>query len=52
MDIANREVLTKGYSILLYGLPNGIARETGETYAMTTAKKMREGAEIGELRLA
>jgi hypothetical protein len=32
--------------------PDGISRETGETYAMTTAKKMQAAAENGHMRLA
>jgi hypothetical protein len=44
--------LPKGIAFYCTDYPDGIARETGETYAMTTAKKMREAAENGKLRLA
>jgi hypothetical protein len=44
--------LPKGITFYCTDYPDGIARETGETYAMTTAKKMQEAAENGKLRLA
>ena len=44
--------LPKGIAYYCTDYPDGIARETGETYAMTTAKKMQGAAENGKLRLA
>jgi hypothetical protein len=44
--------LPKGIAFYCTDYPDGIARETGETYAMTTAKKMQGAAENGKLRLA
>jgi hypothetical protein len=44
--------LPKGIAFYCTDYPDGIARETGETYAMTTAKKIQAAAEIGKLRLA
>jgi hypothetical protein len=43
--------LPKGMAFYCTDYPNGIARETGETYAMTTARKMQVAAKNGELRL-
>ena len=44
--------LPKGIAFYCTDYPEGISRETGETYAMTTAKKMEAAAENGKLRLA
>jgi hypothetical protein len=44
--------LTTGIAFYCTDYRNGIARETGETYAMTTVKKIQGAAEIGKLRLA
>src|SRR5262249_32610386 len=44
--------LPQGMAFYCTEYPDGIATETGETYAMTTAKKMQEAAENGKLRLA
>jgi hypothetical protein len=44
--------LPTGIAFYCTDYPDGIARETGETYAMTTARKMQTAAEIGKLRLA
>lgn len=46
------QFLPMGIAFYCTDYPNGIARETGETYAMTTAKKMQRAAEAGKLRLA
>jgi hypothetical protein len=44
--------LPKGIAFYCTDYPQGIARETGETYAMTTAEKMQMAAKNGKLRLA
>jgi hypothetical protein len=44
--------LPKGIAFYCTDYPGGIARETGETYAMTAAKKMQAAAENGKLSLA
>jgi hypothetical protein len=44
--------LSKGIAFYCTDYRDGISRETGETYAMTTAKKMQAAAENGNLRLA
>jgi hypothetical protein len=44
--------LPKGMAFYCTDYRDGIARETGETYAMTTAKKIQGAAENGKLRLA
>jgi hypothetical protein len=44
--------LPKGIAFYCTDYPDGIARETGETYADTTGKKMQAAAENGNLRLA
>ena len=44
--------LPKGMAFYCTDYPDGISRETGETYAMTTAKKMQAAAENGKLCLA
>jgi hypothetical protein len=44
--------LPSGIAFYCTDYRDGISRETGETYAMTTAKKMQAAAENGELRLA
>ena len=44
--------LPQGIAFYCTDYPDGISRETGETYAMTTAKKMQAAAENGKLRLA
>jgi hypothetical protein len=44
--------LPEGMAFYCTDYPDGISRETGETYAMTTAKKMQAAAENGKLRLA
>jgi hypothetical protein len=44
--------LPSGIAFYCTDYPDGISRETGETYAMTTAKKMQPAAENGKLRLA
>jgi hypothetical protein len=44
--------LPKGMAFYCTDYRDGIARETGETYAMTTAKKIQGAAEDGKLRLA
>jgi hypothetical protein len=52
MDIPSREVLPKGIAFYCTDYPDGISRETRETYAMSTAKKMQAAAENGRIRLA
>jgi hypothetical protein len=42
----------EGIAFYCTDYPEGISRDTGETYAMTTAKKMEAAAENGKLRLA
>jgi SAM-dependent methyltransferase len=44
--------LPKGIAFYCTDYPDGISRETGETYAMSTAKKMRAAAKNGKIRLA
>jgi hypothetical protein len=44
--------LPRGIAFYCTDYPDGISRETGETYAMTTAKKMQAAAENGKLKLA
>jgi hypothetical protein len=44
--------LPKGIAFYCTDYRDGISRETGETYARTTAKKMQAAAEDGKLRLA
>lgn len=44
--------LPKGIVFYCTDYPGGIARETGESYANTTAKKIQAAAENGNLRLA
>jgi hypothetical protein len=44
--------LPRGIAFYCTDYPDGISRETGETYAMTTAKKMQAAAENGKMRLA
>ena len=44
--------LPKGIAFYCTDYRDGIARETGETYAVTTARKMQRAAENGKLRLA
>jgi hypothetical protein len=44
--------LPTGLAYYCTDYPDGISRETGETYAMTTAKKMEAAGEHGKLRLA
>jgi len=44
--------LPKGIAFYCTDYPDGISRETGETYAMTTAKKMHAAAEDGNISLA
>jgi hypothetical protein len=44
--------LSKGIAFYCTDYPDGISRETGRTYAMTTAKKMQAAAENGKLSLA
>ena len=44
--------LPNGIAFYCTDYPHGISRETGETYAMTTAKKMQAAAENGKLRFA
>jgi len=44
--------LPKGMAFYCTDYPEGISRETGETYAITTAKKIQAAAENGTLRLA
>ena len=44
--------LPKGIAFYCMDYPDGISRETGETYAMSTAKKMQAAAENGKIRLA
>ena len=46
------KLLPKGVAFYCTDYRDGISRETGETYAMTTAKKMQTAAENGKLRLA
>jgi hypothetical protein len=46
------EFLPKGMAFYCSDYRDGISRETGETYAMTTAKKIRATAEQGRPRLA
>ncbi len=41
----------QGIAFYCTDYPGGISRETGETYATTTAKKMQAAAENGKLRL-
>jgi hypothetical protein len=43
--------LPVGIAFYCTDYPGGIARETGETYATTTAKKIKAAAEDGKLRL-
>jgi len=45
-------LLPKGITFYCTDYRDGISRETGETYARTTAKKMQAAAENGNLRLA
>jgi hypothetical protein len=44
--------IPNGITFYCTDYPGGISRETGESYAMTTAKKMQAAAENGKLRLA
>ena len=44
--------LPRGIAFYCTDYPDGISRETGETYATTTAKKMQAAADNGKLRLA
>ena len=44
--------LPSGIAFYCTDYRDGISRETGETYAMTTAKKLQAAGENGELRLA
>jgi hypothetical protein len=44
--------LPTGIAFYCTDYPDGISSETGETYAMTTAKKMEAAAKNGKLRLA
>jgi hypothetical protein len=44
--------LPRGIAFYCTDYPDGISRETGETYAVTTAKKMQAAAENGSMRLA
>src|SRR5689334_24992527 len=44
--------LPKGIAFYCTDYPDGISRETGETYAMSTAKKMQAAAKNGKIRLA
>jgi hypothetical protein len=44
--------LPDGIAFYCTDYSDGIARETGETYAMTTARKMQTAAENGKLKLA
>ena len=44
--------LPRGIAFYCTDYRDGIARETGETYAITTARKMQRAAENGKLRLA
>jgi hypothetical protein len=44
--------LPTGMAYYCTDYPDGVSRETGETYAMTTAKKMEAAVEHGKLRLA
>jgi hypothetical protein len=46
------KLLPKGVAFYCTDYRDGFSRETGETYAMTTAKKMQAAAENGKLRLA
>jgi hypothetical protein len=47
------QFLPEGMAFYCTDCPDGISRETGETYAMTTAKKIQAAAaENGNLRLA
>src|SRR3984893_13840411 len=46
------KLLPKGVAFYCTDYRDGISRETGETYAMTTAKKMQTASENGRLRLA
>jgi hypothetical protein len=46
------QFLPKGMAFYCTDYPDGISRETGETYAMTTAKKIQRAAENARLRLA
>jgi hypothetical protein len=43
--------LPMGIAFYCTDYPDGISKETGETYAMTTAKKMQTAAENAKLRL-
>jgi SAM-dependent methyltransferase len=45
-------LLPKGITFYCTDYRDGISSETGETYAMTTAKKMEAAAKNGKLRLA
>src|ERR1700739_3830236 len=45
-------LLPKGITFYCTDYRDGFSRETGETYARTTAKKMQAAAENGNLRLA
>src|SRR4029077_2974372 len=45
-------LLPKGIAFYCTDYPEGISKDTGETYAMATAKKMQAAAENGKLRLA
>jgi hypothetical protein len=44
--------LPSGIAFYCTDYPDGLSRETGETYAVTTAKKMQAAAEKGNMRLA
>jgi hypothetical protein len=44
--------LPKGIAFYCTDYPEGISRETGETYATTTAKKVQAAADDGKVRLA
>jgi hypothetical protein len=46
------EFLPKGIAFYCTGYPDTISRQTGETYSMTTAKRIQPAAENGKLRLA
>ena len=45
-------LLPKGIAFYCTDYRDGISRETGKTYAVTTAKKIQAAAENGKLRLA
>jgi hypothetical protein len=44
--------IPNGITFYCTDYPGGVSRETGKTYARTTAKKMLAAAENGKLRLA